>query len=176
MTNQVLIDDLQLVSVPAWWENPWAWAAIALAAAAAIYFWRRWLKTRPLPLKMPRPTPPGPPPHLDALRRLAELRERHAKINAYDVATECADILRRYIEGRYALPIRFQTTREFLAAAASNGGLTAEARRELGDFLEFFDGIKFAQESAAIERTGAAIDGAERFVRRCIPAENVPAS
>jgi hypothetical protein len=175
VTNQTLIEDLTLVHVPQWWENPWAWLAIAAALFAVVYFVRRWLRNRPIPLKPAIVEPPGPPAHLEALKRLEELRARHSTMSAYNVAVECSDILRRYIERRFASPIRFQTTREFLGAIHSSPELSGESRGELGAFLRFFDGIKFAQEGADPARTAAAIDGAERFVRRCIPVENVAA-
>lgn len=176
VTNETLIEDLRLVPIPQWWQNPWAWLLIALVVGAGVYIFRRWLKSRPLPLKLPKSPPPGPPAHLDALHRLELLRLRHAKLSAHDVAVECSDILRRYIEARFGLPIRYQTTREFLGAARQNPELSPESREELGVFLGFFDGLKFAQVSASAEQTGAAIDGAERFVRKCIPVENVPAT
>jgi hypothetical protein len=168
-TNQVLIEDLTLVPVPQWYQNPWLWLFIAALIVTAFYFFRRYLKSRPLPLKPFVPEPPGPPPHEEALKRLEELRNRHAKLTAYQVALECSDILRRYIERRFSSPIRFQTTREFLGAVHSSPELSAESRSELGDFLKFFDEIKFAQQAAEPARTSAAIDGAERFVRRCVP-------
>jgi hypothetical protein len=170
-TNETIIEDLRLVEVPSLWTNPLTWIAITLAASAIVYSLARWLRSRPRPLKPQAPPIPGPPAHVVALNRLHELRLRHPKLTAYQVALECSDILRRYIEARFALPIRYQTTREFLGAAHANPELNGESRQELGDFLEFFDGIKFAQEGAAPERTVAAIDGAERFVRKCIPVE-----
>lgn len=170
-TNEGIIEDLRLVPVPSLWSNPLTWIIIAAVAISSIYFLRRWLKSRPIPLKPQAPPLPGPPAHVVALNRLQELRARHSKLTAYQVALECSDILRRYIEARFELPIRYQTTREFLGAAQMNTELNADSRVELGKFLEFFDGIKFAQESATAERTSAAIDDAERFVRKCIPAE-----
>lgn len=149
--------------------------AIAVGAFSVIYFIRRWLRNRPIPFKPAVVEPPGPPPHIEALKRLEELRARHSTLTSYAVAIECSNILRRYIECRFALPIRFQTTREFLGAIHSSPELSGESRDELGTFLKFFDGIKFAQERAEPSRTGEAIEGAERFVRRCIPAENIPA-
>lgn len=176
MTNSTtIIEDLTLVPVPAWWENPWVWAGalLAFALGLAVIIWaailvRRHMKSRSA---TPPPLPPGPPPHLEALRRLAELRSRQENLTPYDVALECSDILRAYIEGRFALPIRYQTTREFLGAAQAHPELGAEPRRELGEFLAFFDGIKFAAGSAEPQQMRETIDGAERFVRRCIPAE-----
>ncbi len=170
-TNEGIIEDLRLVPVPSIWNNPITWIVIAALVVALIYSLRRWIKSRPIPLKPQAPSIPGPPAHVVALNRLQELRARHSKLTAYQVALECSDILRRYIEARFQSPIRYQTTREFLGAAHASGELNTESRVELGKFLEFFDGIKFAQEIAAPERTAGAIDDAERFVRKCIPAE-----
>jgi hypothetical protein len=171
-TNEGIIEDLRLVPVPSIWDHPLTWIVLAALVGLAVYLIARWLKrVRPIPLKEPMRPLPGPPAHVVALNRLQELRARHPKLTAYQVALECSDILRRYIEARFQSAIRYQTTLEFLGAAHANAELNAESRKELGDFLEFFDGIKFAQESAVPERTSGAIDGAERFVRKCIPAE-----
>lgn len=171
-TNEGIIEDLRLVPVPSIWDNPLTWIIASALVALVIYAIVRWLKrARPIPLKEPMRPLPGPPAHVVALNRLQELRARHPGLTAYQVALECSDILRRYIEARFQSAIRYQTTREFLGAAHASPELSADSRRELGDFLGFFDEIKFAQENAAPARTAAAIDGAERFVRKCIPAE-----
>lgn len=170
-TNEGIIEDLRLVPAPGIWSNPLTWLIAAALIAALIYLLRRWMKSRVVPLKQQAPPLPGPPAHVVALNRLQELRQRHSKLTSYQVALECSDILRRYIEARFQSPIRFQTTREFLGAAHASGELTSDSRFELGKFLEFFDGIKFAQASASADRTAGAIDDAERFVRKCIPAE-----
>lgn len=172
MTNVFIIEDLTFVPVPVWWQSPWFIALVVLALAAAAFFLRRWWKNRPRPAPVAPPVPLGPPPHLEALRRLAELRARHAKLDAYAVAIDCSDILRTYIEGRFALPIRFQTTREFLGAAQAAPELNAEAQTRLGEFLKFFDQLKFARANATADQTLATIDGAEEFVRRCLPARS----
>ena len=171
MTNAFIIEDLTLVPVPVWWQSFWFIALVVLALAVAGFFARRWWKNRPQPAPVAPTVPPGPPPHLEALRRLAELRARHATLDAYAVGIDCSDILRTYIEARFALPIRYQTTREFLGAAQAAPELKTEAQAQLGEFLKFFDQLKFARETAPAERTLATIDGAEQFVRRCIPPE-----
>lgn len=171
MTNALIIEDLTLVPVPVWWQSPWFIALVVLVLGVAGYFAARWWKNRPHPAPITPPVPPGPPPHLEALRRLAELRARHAKLDAYAVAIECSDVLRTYIEARFALPIRYQTTREFLGAAQASPELKADAQTQLGEFLKFFDQLKFARANAPAEQTLATIDGAEQFVRRCIPPE-----
>lgn len=172
MTNatNIIIEDLTLVPVPVWWQSPWFIMLAGLVLAVAGYFFARWWRDRPRPAPAAPVVPPGPPPHLEALRRLANLRERHATLDAYAVAIECSDILRTYIEARFALPIRYQTTREFLGAAQAAPELGPEAQAQLGEFLRFFDQLKFARANATPEQTLATIDGGEQFVRRCIPA------
>lgn len=172
MTNSTtIIEDLTLVPVPAWWENPWVWVAtlvvLSLATWASVYWWR----SRPVRVPTTPPPPPGPPPHLEALRRLAELRARVEKVPAYDAAIECSDILRLYVEARFALPIRFQTTREFLGAAQSHTALGNEPQRDLGEFLRLFDAIKFARAEAKAPQLRETIDGAEKFIQSCIPPD-----
>lgn len=171
MTNatNIIIEDLTLVPVPVWWQSPWFIALAVLALTLIGYLLVRWWRQRPRPATVAPPVPPGPPPHLEALRRLAELRAHHAQLNAYAVAVECSDLLRTYVEARFALPIRYQTTREFLGAAQSSPELSAEAQAQLGEFLKFFDQVKFARSDATADQTLATINGAEQFIRRCIP-------
>ena len=177
MTNALpILEELKLVRVPAWWENPWVWVPSLLVLAVGLWLWVRWWRSRPVPVP-PTPTaPPGPPPHLNALERLNQLRSKHSSLSAYSVALECSDILRSYIHERFAIPMRFQTTREFLGTALSDPLLTGDAQKELGDFLRFFDALKFARAAADPSATLATVDGTERFVRRCIPATGVEVS
>ncbi|MEP6662033.1 MAG: DUF4381 family protein [Verrucomicrobiota bacterium] len=172
MTNETIIEDFQLVPLPAWWRNPWWWVAIVVVLAVLIYLVRLWWKSRPRKLVEVADPNPLPPPHLEALRRLAELRSRQPKITTYETVTECSDILRTYIEARFASTIRYQTTREFLGATQAHPELSEIQKNELGEFLRFFDRIKFATDSASSEETSRGIDFAENFIRHCIPKDS----
>lgn len=167
MTNLTIIEDLTLVPVPAWWQNPWILGALILVLGVIGYYGMRWLRARTVALAAEQPVYQGPPPHLEALKRLADLRTRHATLSAYEVALECPDILRHYIEQRFNLPIRYQTTREFLGVAQAHPLLDGEPRKQLGEFLKFFDQIKFARDTATPQQTLAALDAAEAFIKRC---------
>ncbi len=111
--------------------------------------------------------PPGPPPQSEALRRLAELRERRPRPSAYELAILVSDILREFIAARFTLPIRFQTTREFLDLAAQRPELSREQRDTLSRFLSACDLMKFARQPATESELTALLDTAEHFIRGC---------
>ncbi len=115
----------------------------------------------------PPSTPPGPPPQTEALRRLAELRGRQPRPSAYELAILVSDILREFIEARFAFPIRFQTTREFLDLAARRPELSPEQRDILARFLGACDLVKFAGQPATESEQTAFLDTAEHFIRGC---------
>ncbi len=170
-STNTIIEDLTLVPVPEWWQNPWVIAVAAILLGAIVWGVARWWHARPRAQPARPRAPDGPPPHLEALRRLADLRARHSRTDAYGVALECSDILRTYVEGRFALPIRYQTTREFIVAVQSSSGLEPSIRTQLGEFLQFFDQLKFARAAATSEQTLRTIDESERLVRTCIPPD-----
>lgn len=168
MTNETIIEDLTLIPVPAWWQNPWVWVAGVLALLAVVWLWNRFKPVRvPAPI-VATPPPPGPPPHLEALRRIQDLRARHPKLSEYEVAHECSAILRQFLEERFTLPVTRQTTREFLSEARRVSELNALANAQLDAFLKFCDRLKFATEAATPARTLAAIGEAEQIIRQCV--------
>jgi hypothetical protein len=84
---------------------------------------------------------------------------------------ELSEILRVYIEARFGLPIRYQTTREFLGGARRNPSWGEGLNSELDEFLRFFDRVKFAAEPANDLEIANAITFAVRFVQHCISSE-----
>lgn len=160
-----LIDDLTLVPLPVWWQNPWVWVAALLAFAALGWWLVRWWR-RPQPAVLPAYTGTYPPmPSAEALRRLQALKARLPEIKDYDLAIEASDILRAFIEGQHQLPIRYQTTREFLEAAAGSTLISAAQRATLGQFLGFCDLGKFARQPATLAEMSETVDTAIRFVK-----------
>jgi len=161
MTNQTIIEDLTLIPPPLWWQNPWVWLGLAIFAGALCLLWKLYGSDTTF---TPSPEPiPGPPADEEALRLLAALKARHAQMSAYEVSIECSEILRRYLEARFGVPVLYQTTREFLAGVKAT--LPEDWRGSLEGFLNFFDGVKFAREPASAKETLEAIEGSERFVR-----------
>ena len=75
-----------------------------------------------------------------------------------------ADVLRQYIQRRFAIAAPQQTTTEFLRHVQSDSRLSAQQQQELGKFLSEVDQIKFASYLPAQNRMNAALDQAQAFV------------
>lgn len=166
MNRTNLVEDWALLPLPQWWESPWVYAAAALAVAGAAWLahwlWRRWKRAHPPRLIEP-PLPDRTP---EFLERLSQLRQRRGELSGYDLAIQCSDLLREFVEWRFRLSIRFQTTREFLESAARDSVLGDSHRDWLGAYLRFCDLVKFAQQGATDEEQTNLLDAAEKFIRQ----------
>jgi hypothetical protein len=101
------------------------------------------------------------------LARLAALRSNRGQWVAHPFAVDVSEILRGYLEARYAFSVRFQTSREFLELAATDPRLNPDHRAIVRDFLGHCDLLKFARGIATESELAALIDTAERFIREC---------
>lgn len=167
-TNAVpgFIEDLRLVPIPPWWQNPWFIAGLLVLLAIVAFVGRRlWVRWQRRPQMLPSvEVPPGEAPDLVALRRLHELRSRMAQMSAYDFSTECSLIVRQFIGARFKLAIIFQTTREFLEHAQASPALSAGDREKLGEYLNAWDRVKFGQADMAQPQMEEMLGYAEKFV------------
>lgn len=123
-----------------WW--PHLLLAALLLALAALWAWRRLVAGRGEAALNPLPEEP---PHVVALRRLAELERSGwlANGDAPRFYVEASAALRGFVGGRFAVPALDWTSRETaerLAAAGHPPG----AARELLPLLQEADGVKFA--------------------------------
>ncbi len=91
---------------PPWWI-PWAAALIPLLLIALIIV----LLTRP----KHTPATPLRQPWSAAFRALSDLRARIESIPPQDMSHRVSQILRRYLQERYAVPAPARTTREIFA-------------------------------------------------------------
>lgn len=163
MNDDLIIEDYRLLPPPWWTTAPVLWIAAGLAAAlAAFLIWRR-LGRRALPPAMGAAAPRDW--ETQYLERLAELRQRASRLNAYELAIACSDLLRGYLECAHGLAIRYQTTPEFLVAAAASPRLEGERRSWLGRYLGFCDLVKFARHGADAPERERLLDTAESFLR-----------
>ncbi len=93
----------QVELLPPWWL-PWA-AALLLASLIALIV---WLLLRPKTL----PVTPMRQPWSAAFRALNDLRARAQTLPPQDMSHRVSQILRRYLQERYAVPAPARTTHE----------------------------------------------------------------
>ncbi|MCB9876194.1 MAG: hypothetical protein H6835_01220 [Planctomycetes bacterium] len=128
---------------PSW--RGWWWlgggAALLLLGAGG---W--WLLRGRAPRHAHHPDAVAQPPHTRALRELQRLRgaprTTPAEIEAFYVAV--SQVLRVYLEQRFALRAPERTTEEFLRDLEAGDGLAQRHRAELERFLSQCDLVKFA--------------------------------
>ena len=118
---------------------------------------------------------PKKPAHEIAYEQLEELRLkdyiRQGKIKEY--YTEVSDIIRHYLENRFALRAPEMTTEEFLESARDAAALISEHKNLLKEFLLCSDLVKFARYAPSADEVNAIFDSAKHFVDET--KENDPA-
>lgn len=165
MNRTDLIDDLTLVPLPPWWQSPWVIAGAFTALVTLVIL--AWSLRRFLGRKTVVISPPAlvPDLHAEFLTRLEELRARRRQITGYELAIASSDLLRDYLEWRFQLAIRYQTTGEFLESARGNPSLAEPQRDQLGTYLRLCDRVKFARHGASAAEQDHLLDAAESFIR-----------
>ena len=142
-----------------WLARNWPWIALAMVAAAgligAIAWWLRRAEERARLTAFDR-----------AMARLDRLQRRGLPLAGAADAwyVELSDIVRRYIEERFALRAPELTTEEFLAEAGRSRELTAAHRELLSAFLARSDRVKFARYSPGQDESQNALGEAKRFL------------
>lgn len=151
-----------------WLRRYWPWLAGAGAAIAAgvtgLLLWLRGAEQRTRETAYDRALK-----RLERLRRLG-LPDADASDGWY---VELSDIVRRYIEERFALRAPELTTEEFLLEAGRSADLSPPHRDLLSDFLARCDRVKFARYSPEEDESRDALGVAERFLgeTRQMPSE-----
>ena len=142
----------------------WLWVAIAgvvlaLGALAALHVRRR----RQRPADALRYTA-----HELAAAKLARLAERNL-VERGELKTfyrEVSQILRQYIEDRFALHAPERTTEEFLREARRSAVFTMSQADTLGEFLAHCDQVKFAELTPTTTQVRRTFDTARTFIER----------
>jgi hypothetical protein len=156
-----LIEETPLQPYEGWQESSFRvplWGAATLLAVGFLTIgYVRYRQMRRARLEQPAPW---------MRRRLAELRaqnlgspERIARFYG-----DLADLLRHYVERRYALPAPTRTTREFLGDIQISAALAENQRELLERFLGRCDLVKFARDTPSLADCHAAIDLVLGFV------------
>jgi hypothetical protein len=150
-----LSDDLPLAAIA---------AALALGLIALLLLYR--LLKRRQQGKQPAPAASWE----EALQALAEARRLIAAGQGLTYLERTADILRRYVELRFALPSTRQTTREFLAGLGDQGAAPLHAyHHDLQAVLERADLAKFAHHSGGVDQLEEVENSLRLFIERTIP-------
>ena len=160
-----LADNLRDVRGPVALQSDWWWVLIVLVGLAlmglvwGMLVFLRHKKKAVLP----------PPPRLvwEIAYEALEQLERSGLIPEGRIKEHYAvlsDIVRHYIEGRFAIRAPEMTTEEFMDKARYSTGLTDAQKAFLRDFLDASDMVKFAKFVPAFDQMKEALRLARRFV------------
>jgi hypothetical protein len=140
--------------VPSWMVPALLVGAVLLAVGGYV-IWRKRGQQRARPLL----------PYEIALQRLEEIRALMSPSSAAEFSTAITDIVRSYIEQRFAVTATRQTTEEFLRdLLQSSDTALARHRALLGDFLHRCDFVKFGGMSLTSQNMEALRQSARTFV------------
>jgi hypothetical protein len=168
MSATNLIEDLRMLSPPAYGWAAAAGAAIVVAGALV------WAVRRGVGRAKDGSDQGGVvtgdgftwEQAMAALERLTPLLRPECSRD-YGIAS--TSVVRRYIEGRYGLRAPLQTTEEFLAAARLSAMLPVSDRDALGEFLGLCDLFKFGRFVASVAELARLQESAVAFVLRSRP-------
>jgi len=136
----------------------WLWIVMALALlTAGYYFVRKYRKKKSLAVNLPPPLPP----YEEAIAALAALDEKKYLMKGMvrEYAFELSDILKRYIERRFAINAAEFTTEEMFAWLGISP-LDKPLRTSMEWFFRATDPVKFARhlpDSDTIARFDAEV-------------------
>ncbi|NQV53253.1 MAG: hypothetical protein HQ500_08710 [Flavobacteriales bacterium] len=175
-TAQGMIDIKDIEQVPfawkEWFEKNWHWFAIGILVAALIT-WLALLLSKEKEVVEKKIVVPTRPAHEIALERLEHMRKeelwQQGKIKEY--YSELTDILREFIELRFAIPALEQTTDEIVTAMKRFPDFSDEERTTIQRLLFLADLVKFAKEKPVGQENEGHFITVNRFVKAFIPQE-----
>jgi hypothetical protein len=148
-----------------WLHDNWYWivipiVVIALAIGLILYF-----KSKPKKAPVVKVVKAAVPPHIVALDQLKALRDKklwqNEQVKQYYI--ELSDILREYLEKRYAIKTHEKTTDEIFDGL-KHMSITDDNRNRLRRVLVLSDLVKFAKEHPLPADNEFSIDNALDFV------------
>ncbi|MEO6461538.1 MAG: DUF4381 family protein [Candidatus Eisenbacteria bacterium] len=162
------LKDIHDLVPPPWWATwPWLWIA-AGAAALALLAWLVWrLRRRKPRAALPVSDLPLDSPEVEAKRRLEALIARHLPEagRTYEHGSELADLLRRFVERRFAGGVQpGDTTAELTARLLERGDVTQADVTALHAILDACDLTKFARRPYDAPRAHQAEVVAARLI------------
>jgi len=145
-------------------DLPWLWMAVGAGALvlAGGTVGAAWLRRRRRRARAPRVVPP----HEIAFAALSELRqtdfEDTAAMRRYYFRV--SEVVRAYVEGRFALNATDLTREEILTRLADLSDLEPSPREKLTRFLDHTDQVKFANREPTTAEIGETYERALSFV------------
>lgn len=148
-----------------WLRDNWIWVVGALAVILIIGGIIYYLRTRPKKVEIIEPPKPVIPAYVTALQKLAELRDKKLwqQEQTKQYHTELTDVIRDYLESRYAIQAQEQTSDEIFASLRYMD-ITEENRNLLRQMLILADLVKFAKEKPLPHENEQSLDNAVAFV------------
>ena len=86
--------------------------------------------------------------------------------------SQLANILRHYLESRFAVKAPEMTTEEFIARLRNDAMLTGEQKELLRRFLQCADMVKFARFASSVSERKSAWEFVQRFIEQTRPLES----
>ncbi len=175
-TSKAIKDIKPPLSVPLTWKEIALYAGIILAIAALIYggyyFYR---KRKRKAGEIVEEDAPKIPPHIQAMIRLKELKEKRVwqqgDVKAF--YSEATEIIRQYFEGRYGI-MALELTSDEVFAQLRRFTLDKDVTKLIEAFFIDADLVKFAKYTPVPSENEAVIPQALDIVERTKPKEEVP--
>lgn len=151
-----------------WLRDNWPWVVggllVILIIAGIIYY----LKTRPQKVVVIEPPKPKVPAHIIALQKLNALRDKKQWQQEQQVKQfyiELSEVIREYLENRYAITAHEQTSEEIFASLRFMD-IADENRNTLRQTLILADLVKFAKEKPLPFENEQSLENAIGFVNK----------
>ncbi len=138
---------------------------ILLIIALGILIYFRFVKKEPIFVKREKPKEPA---HIIAFRDLDLLKEQKLwqKGLVKEYYSQLTEVLRKYIEDRFAILAMESTTDEIMESFRLSGDLEKEIKDDLQNLLVSADFVKFAKAEPQADENEQSMNFAYRFVSK----------
>jgi hypothetical protein len=148
-----------------WLRDNWLWVVLPLLGILLIIGLIWYYRKQPKKDVIVAVAKPGLPPHIIAINKLKELREKklwqQGEVKQYYI--ELSDIIREYLEKRYVIKTHEKTTDEIFASLKYMN-IDRENKNMLRKILMLADLVKFAKEKPLPAENEQCIENAITFV------------
>lgn len=168
-TTKAIYDIKQPISVSYtfldWLKDNWYWIVFPLLGIALLIGLIWYLRKKPKVEPVVQVSKPTIPPDVTALKQLKELKDKklwqQEEVKQYHI--ELSDIVREYLEKRYAIKTHEKTTDEIFAGL-KRIAITDENKSKLKHILVLADLVKFAKEKPLPAENEESLEIAIDFV------------